>query len=109
MLRRVSLPSSGLYPVATTGAALGTFALVAELGGSGFLAAYLLGPRGRRGAPAATPGLMHGFHEATGWIAQIGLFVLLGLLVTPSRLPGPGLRADHRRASRWCSWRGRWR
>ena len=48
------------------------------------------GTRGRRGAPAATPGLVHGFHEAAGWIAQIGLFVLLGLLVTPSRLPDQG-------------------
>jgi cell volume regulation protein A len=89
VLTRIPLPSSGLYPVATTGAALGTFALVAEAGGSGFLAAYLLGlVVGRARLP--NPGLLHGFHEATGWVAQIGLFVLLGLLVTPSRLPDQG-------------------
>jgi len=89
VLRRIPLPSAGLYPAATVGAALGTFALVSELGGSGFLAAYLLG-LGLGAAHLPHASLISGFHEGVGWIAQIGLFVLLGLLVTPSRLPDQG-------------------
>ena len=54
---------------------------------SGFIAAYLaalvLGNTGLPHRPA-----VHGFAEALGTLAQIGLFVLLGLLASPSRLPG---------------------
>jgi cell volume regulation protein A len=90
VLTRISLPSAGLYPAATTGLALGTFALVASLGGSGFLAVYLLG-LAIGGAHLPHGNLVSGFHEGTGWLAQIGLFVFLGLLVDPSRLPEQGL------------------
>jgi len=72
-----------LYPIATFGLALVAFAAAGSAHASGFIAAYLAavvlansGCRiGRR------PGR---FAEGVGWLAQIGLFVLLGLLVNPA-------------------------
>ncbi len=85
-LPRVALPASGLYPLATFGLCLVAFAAAGAAHASGFLAAYLAAL-----VIANSPGLPHraatrSFAEGLGWLAQIGLFVLLGLLVTPSRL-----------------------
>ncbi len=92
LLRRVDLGVQGLYPIlaaAIAGVAYGTAAL---LGASGFVAVYLAGlligalvPRHRRS--------IMGFHEAMANAAEIGLFLLLGLLVFPSRLPAVTLTA----------------
>ena len=69
----------------------------AALGGSGLLAAYLAGLAvGDAHIPHA--GVVRGFLQGGAWVAQIGLFVLLGLLVTPSRLPDEGLAPARRRA-----------
>ncbi|MFC7636715.1 MULTISPECIES: potassium/proton antiporter [Streptomyces] len=84
-LRRVALPASGLYPIAVMSIAITAYALGALAHGSGFLAVYLAAMvLGNTGLPhwAAT----RGFAEGLGWIAQIGMFVLLGLLVTPHEL-----------------------
>jgi cell volume regulation protein A len=73
-------------------AGLFTYAGSALLGGSGFLAAYLFGLTVANTAPAsdteraAKERTMH-FHEGLAWIAQIAMFVMLGLLVDPSELP----------------------
>ncbi|MDQ1286634.1 MAG: potassium/hydrogen antiporter [Actinomycetota bacterium] len=84
-LRGVALPSSGLYPIAVMALAACAYGSAATLHGSGFLATYLaclvLGNAGLPHSPA-----VRGFAEGTGWIAQIGLFVLLGLLADPARL-----------------------
>ncbi|WP_233518424.1 potassium/proton antiporter [Streptomyces corynorhini] len=84
-LRRVALPASGLYPIAVMAIAVAAYALGAAAHGSGFLAVYLasmvLGNSKLPHAPAN-----RGFAEGLGWIAQIGMFVLLGLLVTPHQL-----------------------
>ncbi|MEV0843579.1 potassium/proton antiporter [Actinocatenispora sera] len=86
-LRRLSLPSSGLYPLATFSMGLIAFAAAGAAHASGFLAAYLtaiiLGNAGRTHRHA-----VRSFAQGMGWIAQIGLFVSLGLLVTPSELLG---------------------
>ncbi len=92
LLRRVDLGAVGLYPVlaaAIAGVAYGSAAL---LGASGFVAVYLAGfligayvPRHRRA--------ILGFHEAIANASEIGLFLLLGLLVFPSRLPAVFLPA----------------
>jgi cell volume regulation protein A len=84
-LRRVALPASGLYPLAVFGLAVGAYAVAAEAHASGFLAAYLAG------VVLGNTKLPHGpatrsFAEGLGWLAQIGLFVMLGLLVNPSQL-----------------------
>ncbi len=86
MLARVALPASGLYPLATLAIALLAFAVAGMVGGSGFLAVYLAGLYlGNAALPHR--GVTLGFAEGMAWLAQIGLFVLLGLLASPSRLP----------------------
>ncbi|MGW7252628.1 potassium/proton antiporter [Streptomyces sp. NPDC054834] len=84
-LRHVALPASGLYPIAVMAIAVTAYAVGALAHGSGFLAVYLasmlLGNARLPHWPAT-----RGFAEGLGWIAQIGMFVLLGLLVTPHEL-----------------------
>ena len=84
-LRRIALPASGLYPIATVGLGMVAFAAAGAAHASGFIAAYLAG------LMLANSGLPHrsairSFAEGAGWLAQIGLFVLLGLLVSPNEL-----------------------
>ncbi|AMO58996.1 NhaP-type Na+(K+)/H+ antiporter [Mycolicibacterium phlei] len=84
-LRRIALPASGLYPLATFGIGMVAFAAGGSAHASGFLACYLAA------VVLANSGLPHrsatrSFAEGLGWLAQIGLFVLLGLLVDPSEL-----------------------
>jgi potassium/hydrogen antiporter len=86
-LRRIALPASGLYPIATFGLGMVAFAAAGSAHASGFIAAYLAA------VVLANSGLPHrsatrSFAEGVGWLAQIGLFVLLGLLVNPSELAG---------------------
>ena len=86
MLRRGALPAAGLYPLSVLAVAVGSYALTTVAHGSGFLAAYLTGlVLGNVTLPHRHATL--GFVEGLAWLAQIGLFVLLGLLVSPSRLP----------------------
>ena len=90
LLRRLPLPSAGIAPVLVVGVALAGYASITALGGSGLLTAYLIGLAvGDTRIPHA--GVVRGFLQGGAWLAQIGLFVLLGLLVTPSRLPDEGL------------------
>ena len=82
ILRRVALPSSGLYPLAALVWTVFTYAASAEVHTSGFAAVYVCAVMlGNAQLPhrAAT----RSFVEGIGWIAQIGLFVMLGLLVQP--------------------------
>ncbi|MDT5036430.1 MAG: potassium/hydrogen antiporter [Micromonosporaceae bacterium] len=92
LLRRLSLPSSGLHAIAIMSCGVAGFAAAGAVHASGFLAAYLsalvLGSAGlphRRASRSVAEGL--------GWIAQIGLFVMLGLLATPHELPASILPA----------------
>jgi cell volume regulation protein A len=92
LLRRIALPSSGLYPIAVLGLATAAFGAADVLHGSGFLATYVAAlVLGSRRLPHGTT--VRGFAEAMGWMAQIGLFVLLGLLADPARLPAVVLPA----------------
>jgi len=85
-MRRIALPSSGLYPIAVLGLAVGAYGAAATLHASGFLAVYLASlVLGNQRLPHGVA--VRGFAEGLGWIAQIGLFVMLGLLAAPSRLP----------------------
>jgi cell volume regulation protein A len=84
-LRRIALPSSGLYPIAVLALALLAYSGAAFAHASGFLAVYvaaLILGNSRLPHRVAT----RGFVEGLAWLAQIGLFVLLGLLITPSEL-----------------------
>jgi cell volume regulation protein A len=84
-LRRAALPSSGLYPIAAVGLTVLAYAAGATLHASGFLAVYAAGVLlGNARLPHRQAIL--GFADGLAWVAQIGLFVLLGLLATPARL-----------------------
>lgn len=80
--RKVRLPI-GLYPIFGVAAAVFLFAFAQVIGASGFLAAYLAGvalaASPRRAAEATDR-----FSDGLAWLAQIGLFLMLGLLITPS-------------------------
>ncbi|GAA1784146.1 potassium/proton antiporter [Actinomadura chokoriensis] len=86
-LRRVALPASGLYPIAVLSLSVGSYGAASLLHASGFLAVYVsavvLGNARLPHRPAT-----RGFAEGVGWLAQIGLFVMLGLLADPGDLPG---------------------
>ena len=92
ILRVVALPSSGLYPVAVLALAGLSYGAAATVETSGFIAVYLSAlVLGNSDLPHAQA--VRGFSEGLAWLAQIGLFVLLGLLVDLSVLPGVVLPA----------------
>ena len=85
LMRRVALPSSGLYPLSVLSLTVLAYAGTAALHASGFAAVYTAAlVLGNSELPhrAAT----RSFSEGVAWIAQIGLFVMLGLLVSPGRI-----------------------
>ena len=82
---RLSIP--GLYPVLCLGVALTTYGTAQAIEGNGFLAVYLcglvLGNRVR-----SHRRLIIQVSDALAWIAQIAMFITMGLLVFPSELVG---------------------
>ena len=93
LLNRLQLDVEGLYRVFTIALVLFTYGLTAILGGSGFLAVYLVGLLLGNSSVQRVDRLSR-FHDGIAWLMQIGMFLLLGLLVFPSRLPavvGSGL------------------
>lgn len=75
-----------VVPVLAVGGALAIFGGAQVLGASGFLAVYLAGVIvGNHEHPASQP--VTRFFGTLGWLAQIALFLMLGLLVTPHDLP----------------------
>jgi cell volume regulation protein A len=84
-LARARLETVGLYPVATLATAALAFGAADSFEGSGFLAAYLAGlVLGSAAIPAKQTVTV--FHQGVAWVAQIALFLTLGLLVFPSQL-----------------------
>jgi len=84
LINRLTLVT-GLYPLLAVAGGLATYALTAYLGGSGFLAIYLAGlVLGNRRLHEAQNILR--VHDGLAWLAQIVMFVVLGLLATPSAL-----------------------
>jgi cell volume regulation protein A len=85
VVRRVPLPVPGLVPVVTVAFALATFGLTTLLQGSGFLAVYLAGIVLGRAALPDRDALVR-VHDGLAWLAQVVMFLMLGLLVFPSQL-----------------------
>lgn len=85
VLRRVALPASGLYPIAVLSMTVLAYAGAASLHASGFAAVYLAGVV-LGNAELAHRTATRSFSEGLAWLAQIGLFVMLGLLASPNRL-----------------------
>lgn len=86
VLSRVRLDYEGLYPVLSFSLVPLVFGTAAVLGGNGFLAVYVAG------IVVGNTNILHRrslmrFHDGLGWLMQIGMFLTLGLLVFPSRLP----------------------
>ncbi|MBS1869950.1 MAG: potassium/proton antiporter [Actinobacteria bacterium] len=83
--KHVQLATPGLYPVASIATAALAFGAADTLHGSGFLAVYLAGlVLGSATIPARHT--IVAFHQGMAWIAQLGMFLVLGLLVLPSQL-----------------------
>ncbi|TGY89191.1 potassium/proton antiporter [Marinicauda algicola] len=90
--RRVHLPES-LYPIFSVTAGVFLFALAQSLEASGFLAAYLAGVSLGAVSEGAAKRATERFSDGLAWLAQIGLFLMLGLLVVPSHAVSVALPA----------------
>ncbi|MFL5779807.1 MAG: potassium/proton antiporter [Thermoleophilaceae bacterium] len=84
--RRAPLATSGLYPVASLATLALAYGGADSLHGSGFLAVYIAGlALGSATIPARQT--ITAFHDGLAWVAQLTMFLALGLLVSPSQLP----------------------
>jgi cell volume regulation protein A len=90
-LNATRLPTDGIYPVATIAIAALAYGVAEVAHGSGLLAVYLTA-LALGGASIPARRTVVAFHEGLGWVAQIALFILLGLLVFPSRLDDVALK-----------------
>ncbi len=82
VVNRIHLEEA-LYPIAVMATALCVFAITGYLGGSGFLAVYIAGiVAGNRGMKGSST--LRRYQNGMTWLAQIIMFLVLGLIVTPS-------------------------
>ncbi|MEM7446280.1 MAG: potassium/proton antiporter [Pseudomonadota bacterium] len=86
VINLIKLPL-GLYPILALAGALAIFSATALVGGSGFLAIYLCGIVITTRVKRSGERIRH-FNEGLAWLSQIGMFLMLGLLVTPTELSG---------------------
>jgi len=84
-VNRLRLNFEGLYPVLTLALVIFTYGLTASIGGSGFLAVYIAGLI-LGGSDFIHKQSLTRFHDGLAWLMQITMFLILGLLVFPSRL-----------------------
>jgi potassium/hydrogen antiporter len=85
LMRRAALPSSGLYPLAVITLTFLAYGTAAAVHASGFAAVYVAAlVLGNMELPHR--GATRSFAEGVAWLAQIGLFVMLGLLLSPGRI-----------------------
>lgn len=84
--------SFAFFPLLAVGGAIMVYAVTAKLGGSGFLAVYLMG---FLIGNARLPQVMHilRVHDGLAWLSQIVMFLMLGILMTPSSLFQVGVPA----------------
>ncbi len=85
LIGRLDLVAGGLYPALMLAVGLLSFGVATLAQGSGFLAVYLTGIVLGNGPLPYRGGLFRIF-DALAWLSQIGMFLVLGLLVYPSRL-----------------------
>ena len=85
VMRRVALPASGLYPIAAMTLTVLAYSSSAAVHASGFAAVYVAAlVLGNSELPHRSA--TRSFAEGMAWLAQIGLFVMLGLLASPGRI-----------------------
>ena len=92
LFNRIRLGHEGLYPVLSMSLVLVTFGLSEYLGCNGYLAVYLCGIM-LNAMDFSHRRYVVKFHDGLAWLMQILLFLVLGLLVFPSQLPGVVLTA----------------
>jgi cell volume regulation protein A len=85
ILKRTRVAAGGLYPVITLSLALVAFGAPTLLHGSGFLAVYVAGVIIGNGTLPFRSGILR-VHNSIAWLGQVTMFLLLGLLVSPSHL-----------------------
>ena len=93
-VQRIRL-AEGLYALFIASGAIASLALINKLDGSGFLGIYIIGLMVGNGRSHATEHVMR-VMDGLAWLAQAGMFLILGLLVTPSAVAreiGPALAA----------------
>jgi len=84
LLTHVRVSTGGLYVVITLGLALLSFGITTLAGGSGFLAVFATAAVLGNGRVPYFASLRR-IHDAVAWLAQVSMFLMLGLLVFPSR------------------------
>jgi cell volume regulation protein A len=84
-LRRARLEVEAAYAIGTIGVAAVAYGAASGMHGSGFLAVYIAG-LWLGSVPIPAKRAVTIFHEGLGWVAQVTLFLVLGLLVFPSQL-----------------------
>lgn len=92
LINRVNLALDGLYPVLTVALVAMTYGATALLHGSGFLAVYVAGVVLRQRDFVHRRSL-HAFHDGLAYLLEVTMFLLLGLLVFPSKLLAVALPA----------------
>jgi potassium/hydrogen antiporter len=91
LLASIRVPAAGLYPALTLALALLAFGLPTIFMGSGFLAVYVAALMlGNQRLPYRA-GILR-VHDAMAWLAQISMFLVLGLLAVPELLMSAGWR-----------------
>ncbi|WP_069132340.1 potassium/proton antiporter [Rhodohalobacter halophilus] len=85
IVNKIDLVYEGLYPVLMIGLISFVYAITDMVNGSGFLAVYIVG------VVMSSSGFVHqrsltNFFDGIGWLMQIVMFLMLGLLVFPSQL-----------------------
>ncbi len=85
LINKIQLVAAGLYPVLVSACGLLSFGITANIGGSGFLAVFITGVviGNSRFVFQRSTFL---FHDGLAWLSQITMFVVLGLLITPTSL-----------------------
>lgn len=86
LIANARLPAGGLYAALMLGIAFVAFGVPSLVGGSGFLAVYIAGVILGNGPLPFRAGLLR-VNDALAWFSQITMFLVLGMLVFPSRLP----------------------
>jgi|688.fasta_scaffold184852_2 cell volume regulation protein A len=87
VLPRLALPGVGLYPIAALALIVFSYGAASVLHASGFMAVYISAILIGSAKKLPHRRSILGFSDGLSWIAEIGLFVMLGLLAEVGRLP----------------------